>query len=468
MATRNEVADSWKKRQEKTRIRSTEISSSGSGAYKGILIVFAISFVFIFLAVLILKPSVYKIYHYHRALCGFTSSMFVLAYLFIDSKAKGVNTRHRYYLFAAGYAFYIVGIILAVRFAHSVYLLFGVKEWWDKLCMLFLGSEENFKSFTDKIKGTPWLRMGTTLLSGCLLLLTWSRKKFYETWNPFDPYDLGLSKYGAGPTITMVSIVFGAEIAGAYRLAMLAFIIVFTVNVATAYFGHIHITKKLVTALLVEKVVSNLVKNQMIGFCRDLNKVTVAIFSNIKYKSILEQHRDQKRIMDNIMDAVWAKHRSDYDVYVLGVALGYSCVPHALAEDMRPEHVIDMVDRLFECWRVRVPVDAKECEKSFNTAVISGLLLGLIALVVSPRDGANGIQGAGFGYPPSPTYTAPSDIYPKLNDIARSHSLYSDAYYTLVSSVGNTVIHTRDDLLKVVPDGKMNKQLNEVFSDSMR
>jgi len=109
----------------------------------------------------------------------------------------------------------------------------------------------------------PLLSTGITFLSGCLLIIAWSKDKPCPNWNPFSARELSMSNRAIFACFgSMIALCYCLSI-GAYRSAFLTFAFLCSANVAIAFFCHHLQSDKYITEQLVKYILTSNIQNRI-------------------------------------------------------------------------------------------------------------------------------------------------------------------------------------------------------------
>lgn len=286
------------------------------------------------------------------------------------------HTRLRHITLFHSILMYILGIWFQMIALHNFPLRDMLYPLWNKL----------FDSLHVEWLNAPIDLMSfvLSLLTGCLLIISWSTHTPCEQWNPFSAGTLMQSRRTATLALGFSVVIFFAQLDGHYRLSFVIFLMQLALNVTITIFCHTlqddANTRRYVTEyILFEKrfKLSNLT-----SIHDKLSRVSQCCVSGIKKYGLREQSAYFEALLHSL---VWHARRIDFDrpnrLSLWGIAIGFSSLP---LNCRKPEELYKYAVRLYRFIVCRNAED--DVADDLYEHILLGLLLAMIKLCDESRE----------------------------------------------------------------------------------
>lgn len=246
---------------------------------------------------------------------------------------------------------------------------------FDSLHLEWLNAPINLMSFV------------LSLLTGCLLIISWSTHTPCEQWNPFSAGTLVQSRRTATLALGFSAIIFFAQLDGHYRLSFVIFLMQLALNVTITIYCHTlqddANTRRCVTEyILFEK---RFTFSNLTAIHDKLSRVSQCIVSGIEEYGLREQSAYYEALLHSL---VWRARRITagqpgrrYLLHLWGIAIGFSSLP---MDCRKPGDLYKYAVRLYRFIVCRNAED--DVADDLYEHILLGLLLAMVKLCDESRE----------------------------------------------------------------------------------
>lgn len=276
--------------------------------------------------------------------------------------------------------------MMAVLSSGNIYTL--CHDRWDRFWIFFLKSIGAGK-IPDM---SNWLSMGLTLLTGCLIVLSWSPNIAHAEWNPYPSYRLESPQRRALVAFGFLIIVVFSILAKLDRVTLLGFLLLLATDITIMFYCYLMQTDEHICVLLAEYILYSEPKNLFLStpskVYHKMARVSQHIIESNKLNMIHEKGNKMIRVLDKVFDmSKTIRERGNEEAKAdWAFALGLACMPDGRpngcsAEELKT-YYYDLFDHVYR--QMITPeqgVDYKICKN-----ILYGMLIGAVKLCAKDQE----------------------------------------------------------------------------------
>ena len=224
---------------------------------------------------------------------------------------------------------YVLAICMALaKLPHSNIYTWCAGTWtsiWDVL----------LKSFhrTDLPNMENWISVGLTLLTGCLIVLSWSPGIAHDEWNPYPSYKLESPARRALMALGFLVVVIYSILAKWGKITLLAFFLLLATDLTIMIYCYVMQTETHVCTLLAKYIVhvspSYMYYSTPSSLYHKMSRVSQHIIESGKLNTVHEKGAKMICVLNEVVASSEKiiKEGSAYDKADWAFAIGLACMP---------------------------------------------------------------------------------------------------------------------------------------------
>lgn len=303
-------------------------------------------------------------------------------------------------------------IVATSAFTRAVYISYAQSytiSWiWEYIWSIAMG--EYYEYFVESAKNISWLSYGVTCLSGCLIIISWSKEPPTPQWNPYSARTLAISHRAPYIGLGVWSVLCYAVITGKHRLAFAIMLILLCINVTTLFYCyHMQddntIRRRVIRYMGCNEVLAETARNnysvspelrESLEYSDELKAYTIHC---IKYiEALREITANVIRKMPNSISKKQVKYEIDLleevcnyacrskRAAVMGFYTGIGCIPEEIDDPLEYENFVIYYEELFLHIKRKIADNQiKAMEKELYSYIACGMYLGILYLSKSSR-----------------------------------------------------------------------------------
>lgn len=258
-------------------------------------------------------------------------------------------------------------------------------NYWDKFWDL-IGN--NLHGFTIP-PSTNWIAYGLTLLTGCLIVLSWSPNISHAEWNPYPSHRLESPQRRALMALGILIVVIYSQIAQRDRVALLALFFLLSTDMAIMIYCYVMQTEEHVCSLVADYIVFRtplyLYLSSPAFIYHKMARISQHIIESANLNMAHERGNKMILILNDVVESskgIQEKGNSD-DKADWAFALGLACMPTRRPEkcstNVLRTYYYDIFDYIYS--QIFNPTHLHlQDQQIYGRYILYGLLIGAVKL----------------------------------------------------------------------------------------